>query len=775
MIDGKFEYYAFISYNREDEKWASWLQHKLEHYKLPSNLNGRAGLPKEIRPVFKDTTELNPGNLPQQIQEALDRSKFLVVVCSPSSARSEWVNKEVDEFLSLGRDANIIPFIVNGTPFSSEPSDECFPKAIRQMPPNQEILGTNINEMGRVAAMVKVVARMTDLKFDMLWQRYERYKRKKRNVVLTILSAFLIAVVCVAAFMWSQNQTIISQYEQLEKLSVRNNALYAMELMKNGELMKAERLIAESCLHKFQENGVNETVEMEKALRRWFRIKYGNSLYQSLIIYCGDIEQTWFSKDGTCVYVCGAVNDGNFAISKYSAETGEKLEMVNLPNNMNSLLDVEVDSALIYLAADSAVHLFNLKSRQDKILKTDMATLSVHLRDVMRVEGDPVLTYTKADSVVYLSNIYGEVLDVNRYKTLPENVDELFCWSGDGRLAFVRMENRHVIFDIQSGKVVKELDLSNPTIIDACFDDSLTAVAVLHSIETNRDYDSSIEVLNLADNTTKGTMEMTVSSSSWMAMSPNGRHFFFSDEGNVHYVDLKSDASIWKTVVDMNFYSPYEVVFCDNGDKMCFPTINCVYLWCFPSLPENVSDSIRFKRTSWSMEKAKGGYTLVTATDNNDVKKTFMTNLKWKWDAFSSVSASRDCEYLAVGDGNVLSVYETQTGKELWTDSVCGLVSGICFSSDNKTLCASGWDGVVRVYDVASGLVVHRLIGSEERLDSCLMSEDDKYVMASDFGGETCLWLISTGELVDVCQEDDNNHPFFPTLSSIKKLLMSQS
>ena len=31
-----FEYYAFISYKREDEKWAKWLQKKLEGYKLPT-------------------------------------------------------------------------------------------------------------------------------------------------------------------------------------------------------------------------------------------------------------------------------------------------------------------------------------------------------------------------------------------------------------------------------------------------------------------------------------------------------------------------------------------------------------------------------------------------------------------------------------------------------------------------------------------------------------------------------------------------------------------
>ena len=58
------EYYAFISYKREDEKWAKWLQHKLEHYKLPSNVRKEnAALPKDLRPVFKDTSELASGVL----------------------------------------------------------------------------------------------------------------------------------------------------------------------------------------------------------------------------------------------------------------------------------------------------------------------------------------------------------------------------------------------------------------------------------------------------------------------------------------------------------------------------------------------------------------------------------------------------------------------------------------------------------------------------------------------------------------------------------------
>lgn len=32
---------AFISYKREDEKWAKWLQNKLEYYKLPTEIRNQ--------------------------------------------------------------------------------------------------------------------------------------------------------------------------------------------------------------------------------------------------------------------------------------------------------------------------------------------------------------------------------------------------------------------------------------------------------------------------------------------------------------------------------------------------------------------------------------------------------------------------------------------------------------------------------------------------------------------------------------------------------------
>ena len=85
------EFYAFISYMREDVRWAKWLQHKLEHYHFPINLEGRTDLPKSIYPTFRDITDLSPGILTEEIGRALRNSQWLIVICSPRSAKSPWV------------------------------------------------------------------------------------------------------------------------------------------------------------------------------------------------------------------------------------------------------------------------------------------------------------------------------------------------------------------------------------------------------------------------------------------------------------------------------------------------------------------------------------------------------------------------------------------------------------------------------------------------------------------------------------------------------------
>ena len=113
------------------------------------------------------------------IKRGLDNSKYLIVICSPRAAFSQWVCKEVQEFIDSGRANDIIPFIIEGNPNSSDHSKECFPESLRTLCGTQsEVLGINVNENGREAAAVKVIARMLGLDFDSLWQRHRKTEDK---------------------------------------------------------------------------------------------------------------------------------------------------------------------------------------------------------------------------------------------------------------------------------------------------------------------------------------------------------------------------------------------------------------------------------------------------------------------------------------------------------------------------------------------------------------------------------------------------------------------
>jgi len=193
-MEKDFDYYAFISYNREDEKWAKWLQNKLENYKLPAIIRKEnADLPINIRPVFRDKTDMEAGVIIDTVQKKLERSQYLIVICSPKAAQSNWVGSEISAFVEMGRSDRIIPFIVDGVPNSND-SSECFHPHIKEKIP--EPLGVNINEIGKQQAFVKTAAKLLNLRFDMLWDRFRIAQKKQR------LIAAAAGLLCIAALGW---------------------------------------------------------------------------------------------------------------------------------------------------------------------------------------------------------------------------------------------------------------------------------------------------------------------------------------------------------------------------------------------------------------------------------------------------------------------------------------------------------------------------------------------------------------------------------------------
>lgn len=189
-MKNEYRYFAFISYNSEDKEWAEWFQHELESYHLPSTLNGIPDIPVSFRPIFRDITELEAGDLPEQIAAALENSLNLIVICSPRAAQSEWVNKEIHSFIELGKKKGvdnikkIFPLIIEGEPYSNDKKYRCFPEELLNLKKvGRERIGGDVKEDSREKAFVKVLAGMLPkaVTFDMLWNRYERDKIEKER------------------------------------------------------------------------------------------------------------------------------------------------------------------------------------------------------------------------------------------------------------------------------------------------------------------------------------------------------------------------------------------------------------------------------------------------------------------------------------------------------------------------------------------------------------------------------------------------------------------
>lgn len=222
------QYWAFLSYSHADEKWAKWLHRALERYRVPARLVGRAtpagAVPGRIRPCFRDQAELAASaHLGESLQKALAGSRTLVVICSPRSAGSRWVNQEIEYFRGLGRGGRILALVVDGDPAAPEPGQACFPPALLRDAGGQalpEPLAADVRpgRDGKDDAFLKVTAGILGLGFDELRSREQarRIRMMAAGIAASLLMATAMAGLAWAAYE-ARNEALRSR-QQAEDL-----------------------------------------------------------------------------------------------------------------------------------------------------------------------------------------------------------------------------------------------------------------------------------------------------------------------------------------------------------------------------------------------------------------------------------------------------------------------------------------------------------------------------------------------------------------------------
>lgn len=199
-------YWAFISYSHADKARSKALHRALERFRVPRSLVGQQGphgsLPKRLFPIFRDQDELaSSDELGPRIREALARSRFLIVVCSPNAARSHWVNEEIRSFKAAGRANKVLCAIIDGNPAAGSQND-CFPPAIRQrIDPEGAIIAEDVEPLAAdfrpgsddpSDALTRLAAGLLGLPFDQL-KRRELIERNRRLRLLVGAAGLVMA------------------------------------------------------------------------------------------------------------------------------------------------------------------------------------------------------------------------------------------------------------------------------------------------------------------------------------------------------------------------------------------------------------------------------------------------------------------------------------------------------------------------------------------------------------------------------------------------------
>ena len=237
----KENYDAFISYRHAelDQFVAVELHKVLESFRLPKNVKKSENFSgkTKIERVFRDRDELPlSSNLSDPIMQALERSQYLIVICTPRLPQSQWCEREITSFIKMHGRERVFAVLAEGEPNESFPPAILHEERIVKNPDGTEAvevvdfepLGADVRgkdqkeikkkireEVLRLAAVIFGVA------YDDLKQRHRERKLKKIAAVTSVSAGVFLTCGAVSSVQaWKihqQAEDIKQQYTLIQK------------------------------------------------------------------------------------------------------------------------------------------------------------------------------------------------------------------------------------------------------------------------------------------------------------------------------------------------------------------------------------------------------------------------------------------------------------------------------------------------------------------------------------------------------------------------------
>lgn len=246
-------YDAFISYRHSpvDSKIAAEIQHRLEHFTVPRSIQKKTGK-KKINRIFRDKEELPiTSDLNDDIAEALANSDYLIVICSPRTGESVWVEREIETFLHTHTRHQVLTILAEGEPADTIPEilryDETMDPVTgetRRVPVEPLSCDWRVpSRQARREELPRLAAALLGCAYDELRQRQRQYRLRRLTAVL---SAALVVSLCLSVYFVRTSMMIRENYQQSLRNESRYLAAAALEQLEDGDRLTAILLALEA-------------------------------------------------------------------------------------------------------------------------------------------------------------------------------------------------------------------------------------------------------------------------------------------------------------------------------------------------------------------------------------------------------------------------------------------------------------------------------------------------------------------------------------------------
>ncbi len=453
MEEKEYKYDAFISYRHCDlDKFVAENLHKaLETYELPKNLKEQLNIEgRTFKRLFRDQEELPlSSNLEDPILEALQSSKYLIVICSPRLKDSLWCKKEIETFKKLRGRQNIFCVLIEGEPRDSFPEEVVFDevevvkngKKKTEKKPVEPLAAdvrgeTKKDVLKRIhEEKLRLAAAMCHIDYDDLRQRHKlREQKRKANIAMGISIASIVFLLYTSIMLIKIN----SQQNILKKHQALTLASKAEEYISKDNRYDAIKSSYES-LTKFDGVKMPYTPEGESAL------------VESLGVY--DVGSSYkvvseLKTDGVATLIKSSEND------KYAAvyDESDKITLFNSKNlkvinqffassyTTNASFTFIGNDIFAYTTKDGDIDLINIKNNTlvKRIKKTNNSYISVR--------GDSTGKYLlyATDTTLHIYNVKDNK-EIGTIQTNDKFIKEMY-YSSDSKYVFVGTQPEN--FDI---------------------------------------------------------------------------------------------------------------------------------------------------------------------------------------------------------------------------------------------------------------------------------------------------------------------------------------